>query len=207
MEILGARLKILRNEAGKTQQGMADFLGCQVRHYQLIEAGGSNLPIPKLMKVADYFGVSVDYLLGRTENREINRCPGRGRQRSSPLFWFRPLHRRRALPAIPGPVTCRRGAQRPKASRRGGFQRRPKAFPPPGGEGVTAHAVTDEGSSFPHPSRRMAPKGFRPAGRPAGAQSAPLRRDRRHPVGAASSAAPKAFPPPGGRCHGVCRDG
>ena len=50
-----------------------DFLGCQVRHYQLIEAGGSNLPIPKLMKVADYFGVSVDYLLGRTENREINR--------------------------------------------------------------------------------------------------------------------------------------
>ncbi|MEE0112451.1 helix-turn-helix transcriptional regulator [Clostridium phoceensis] len=73
MEILGARLKILRNEAGKTQQGMADFLGCQVRHYQLIEAGGSNLPIPKLMKVADYFGVSVDYLLGRTENREINR--------------------------------------------------------------------------------------------------------------------------------------
>ena len=38
MEILGARLKILRNEAGKTQQGMADFLGCQVRHYQLIEA-------------------------------------------------------------------------------------------------------------------------------------------------------------------------
>ena len=31
------------------------------------------LPIPKLMKVADYFGVSVDYLLGRTENREINR--------------------------------------------------------------------------------------------------------------------------------------
>ena len=57
MEILGVRLKILRNEAGKTQQGMADFLGCQVR----------------LMKVADYFGVSVDYLLGRTENREINR--------------------------------------------------------------------------------------------------------------------------------------
>ena len=39
MEILGARLKILRNEAGKTQQGMADFLGCQVRHYQLIEGG------------------------------------------------------------------------------------------------------------------------------------------------------------------------
>ena len=31
------------------------------------------MPIPKLMKVADYFGVSVDYLLGRTENREINR--------------------------------------------------------------------------------------------------------------------------------------
>ena len=82
-------------------------------------------------------------------------------------------------------------------SHRGGFQRRPRSLPPRRGEGVTAYAVTDEGSSSPHPSRRMAPKGFRPAGRPAGAQSAPLRRDRRHPVGAASSTAPEAFPPPG----------
>ena len=114
MQSLGERLKVLRNERGLVQQDMADFLKCRVRNYQAIEAGEVNPRLPKLIELADYFGVSVDYLLGRTENREINRRPGGGRQRSSPLFWFRPLHRRRALPAIPGPVTCRRGVQRPK---------------------------------------------------------------------------------------------
>ena len=42
-------------------------------NYQAIEAGEVNPRLPKLIELADYFGVSVDYLLGRTENREINR--------------------------------------------------------------------------------------------------------------------------------------
>ena len=104
MKSLGERLKVLRNERGLVQQDMADFLKCRVRNYQAIEAGEVNPRLPKLIELADYFGVSVDYLLGRT------------------------------LPAIPGPVTCRRGAQRPKASHRGGFQRRPQSLPPAGGK-------------------------------------------------------------------------
>ena len=47
---------------------MADFLKCRVRNYQAIEAGEVNPRLPKLIELADYFGVSVDYLLGRTEN-------------------------------------------------------------------------------------------------------------------------------------------
>ena len=73
MKSLGERLKVLRNERGLVQQDMADFLKCRVRNYQAIEAGEVNPRLPKLIELADYFGMSVDYLLGRTENREINR--------------------------------------------------------------------------------------------------------------------------------------
>lgn len=73
LKSLGERLKVLRNERGLVQQDMADFLKCRVRNYQAIEAGEVNPRLPKLIELADYFGVSVDYLLGRTENREINR--------------------------------------------------------------------------------------------------------------------------------------
>ena len=63
-------------KAGKTQQGMADFLGCQVRHYQLIEAGGSNLPIPKLMKVADYFACRWTIFWGGRRTGRSTADPG-----------------------------------------------------------------------------------------------------------------------------------
>ena len=58
----------------------------------------------------------------------------------------------------------------PKASRRGGFQP-PEKPSPLRGEGVTAHAATDEGSSFPRPafSRRAG-------------QAPPLRSDWKQPV-------------------------
>ena len=34
---------------------------------------GANIGIPGLVAIADYFGVSLDYLMGRTDVREINR--------------------------------------------------------------------------------------------------------------------------------------
>ena len=60
--------------------------------------------------------------------------PGTGAWTGSLAAAFLDMRLRRALPAIPGPVTCRRGAQRPKASHRGGFQRRPQSLPPAGGK-------------------------------------------------------------------------
>ena len=70
---LAERLKPLRKEKKTTQKDMAALLGITERHYQKIEYGEVNLPSLDLMFLADYFGVSADYLLGRTENREVNR--------------------------------------------------------------------------------------------------------------------------------------
>ena len=73
LQLFAQRLKALRREKKRTQKEMALFLEKTERHYQDIEAGKVNIPSLMLLRLADYFGVSADYLLGRTENREINR--------------------------------------------------------------------------------------------------------------------------------------
>ena len=67
------RLKQLRSEKHMTQREMAALLGCTERHYQKIEYGEINLPTLDLITLADCFDVSADYLLGRTDRREICR--------------------------------------------------------------------------------------------------------------------------------------
>ena len=65
------RIKELRQEKGITQAEMAELLGCKDRHYQRIEYGQINIPALTLEFLADYFEVSTDYLLGRTEVRAV----------------------------------------------------------------------------------------------------------------------------------------
>lgn len=64
---LAERLKPLRKSRKMTQVDMAELLGCTDRHYQRIEYGKINIPSTTLLFLADYFGVTTDYLLGRTD--------------------------------------------------------------------------------------------------------------------------------------------
>jgi len=68
--ILGQRLRTLRNAAGKKQKEMAEMMGCTVSNYQKIEYGHVNIPATNLALLAEYFNVSTDYLVGRTDNPE-----------------------------------------------------------------------------------------------------------------------------------------
>lgn len=65
----GQRLKMLRKEKNLKQVQMAEFLGCTDRHYQKMEYGNINVPGLTLIKLADFFNVSLDYLVGRTDER------------------------------------------------------------------------------------------------------------------------------------------
>lgn len=65
---IAQRLKPLRKKKGLTQVEMAELLHCTDRHYQKIEYGKINLPSTTLLFLADFFGVTTDYLLGRTED-------------------------------------------------------------------------------------------------------------------------------------------
>ena len=67
---IAQRLKPLRKGKGLTQAKMAELLGCTSRHYQKIEYGTINLPTTTLIFLADYFGVTTDYLLGREGKEE-----------------------------------------------------------------------------------------------------------------------------------------
>ena len=59
-------------DRNKTQKEMADMLECTMQHYQRIEYGKVNLPATTLLFLADYFGVTTDYLLGRTDRPDQN---------------------------------------------------------------------------------------------------------------------------------------
>lgn len=59
------RLRELRKEEKVKQTEMATVMGCTPNHYQKIEYGQINVSATQLMLLADYFGVTVDYLLGR----------------------------------------------------------------------------------------------------------------------------------------------
>lgn len=67
------RIRDLREDSDKTQQEIADFLGTSQTMYARYERGANELPIRHLLKLADYYGVSTDYILGRTDNPEVNK--------------------------------------------------------------------------------------------------------------------------------------
>lgn len=68
MEILGQRLRALRKARHLTQQDMAAALDISFNSYCRYEKNEREPMAPVVAAMADYFHVSADYLLGRTEN-------------------------------------------------------------------------------------------------------------------------------------------
>ena len=64
------RLRDLREDHDKSQKNLADYLQIHQTTYSDYELGKLNIPILTLHKLADYYGVSIDYLLGRTKVKE-----------------------------------------------------------------------------------------------------------------------------------------
>ena len=67
------RLKDVRIDNDLTQKELADKLGISQQTLSDYEKGKYDLPNDLLIKYADYFKVSVDYILERTNNRSINK--------------------------------------------------------------------------------------------------------------------------------------
>lgn len=63
------RLRELRREKKVTQSKMADFLGIKLRSYQNYEGSSRRPDYEGLVALADYFDVTTDYLLGRSDVR------------------------------------------------------------------------------------------------------------------------------------------
>ena len=62
----GDRLRDLREDKGKTQAEISSLLGTTQQIYSRYETNRTDLPLRHLIKLADYYQVSADYILGRT---------------------------------------------------------------------------------------------------------------------------------------------
>ena len=65
------RIRDLREDRDITQTEMGKILLCSQRVYSNYERGDIDIPTAVLVKLADFYDVSVDYLLGRTDNPKI----------------------------------------------------------------------------------------------------------------------------------------
>lgn len=67
MANLYKRIRILRREKILKQREAAELLGLSITSYCRYERGEREPDAPVLWRMADLFGVSIDYLVGRTD--------------------------------------------------------------------------------------------------------------------------------------------
>ena len=61
------RIKNLREDRDLKQETLAEMLGVRQTTYSKYELGKINVPVEMLMKLADFYGVTLDYLVGRSD--------------------------------------------------------------------------------------------------------------------------------------------
>jgi transcriptional regulator with XRE-family HTH domain len=59
------RLRDLREDADKAQKEIAAILGIDQRVYSNYETGKREIPVHHLIILADYYGTTIDYIVGR----------------------------------------------------------------------------------------------------------------------------------------------
>jgi len=67
------RIRDLREDSDKKQKELAQYLSVDQSTYSDYENGRINVPIEQLIKIAEYYDVSIDYIVGRTNNRYVNK--------------------------------------------------------------------------------------------------------------------------------------
>lgn len=67
-----SRIKELREEHGYSQRKVAELLEMHTTQYQRYETGERAIPVDFLIKLADLYNVSLDYLVGREEPEQKN---------------------------------------------------------------------------------------------------------------------------------------
>lgn len=71
--MLFQRIRNLREDKDLSQKKMGEILSCSQRVYSNYERGELNIPIDILIKLADFYNVSIDYLLSQTDNPNRNK--------------------------------------------------------------------------------------------------------------------------------------
>ena len=67
------RIRDLREDRDLKQRQIADYLNCSQQVYSNYELGQRDIPTDVLIRLANYYNVSIDYLLGQTNNPKRNK--------------------------------------------------------------------------------------------------------------------------------------
>jgi len=70
---MAQRIFELRKAANLSQKALGEAVGLSHKAISTLESGARGTTIEKLIALAEYFDVSLDYLVGRTDKREVNR--------------------------------------------------------------------------------------------------------------------------------------
>ena len=64
------RIRDLREDSDLTQMQIAQAINVTQRSYSYYETGNRCIPVEMLIRLADYYDTSIDYLVGRTDRKE-----------------------------------------------------------------------------------------------------------------------------------------
>ena len=64
------RIQDLRIDSDLSQKKIGEIHHISQRSYSHYETGSRNIPIEMLIRLADYYDTTIDYLVGRTDNKE-----------------------------------------------------------------------------------------------------------------------------------------
>ena len=67
------RIQDLRTDADMSQKQLSEILHISQRSYSHYETGSRNIPVEMLIRLANYYDISVDYLVGRTDKKQMNK--------------------------------------------------------------------------------------------------------------------------------------
>ena len=67
------RIRDMREDNDITQKQISAILNCDQSLYSKYERGEREMPLALIIKLADYYNISIDYLVERTDNTKINK--------------------------------------------------------------------------------------------------------------------------------------
>ena len=70
---MNLRIRDMREDNDLTQKQISSIINCDQSLYSKYERGEREIPLSLIIKLADYYNTSIDYLTGRTDNPEINK--------------------------------------------------------------------------------------------------------------------------------------
>lgn len=69
---MNLRIRDMREDKDLTQKQISSIINCDQSLYSKYERGEREIPLSLIIKLADYYNTSVDYLIGRTDKPEIS---------------------------------------------------------------------------------------------------------------------------------------